>query len=134
MITRNPVAMIKALLLATAVLCSMLSYSQRSKFSFKLGTEYVLPRKTEDLAFLGNSKDGIVNLSLKKEELHILRFNTSELRKTFEQQVDVDVTRNFISEIVTDFNNSNYFWLHSDWYKSSETEILYSDKIDLSTG
>ena len=50
-----------------------------------MGTEYELPRKTEDLAFFGNDKDGIVNLCIKKEELNIVRFDAQSLRKTSEK-------------------------------------------------
>jgi len=97
--------------------------------------EYELPRRTEDLAFVGNEKDGIVNLSIKKEELMVVRFDMKSLTKTMEQKIDLpDATRNFTSEKVVDFNNGNYYWLHSDWDKSTETEILYYDKIDVGTG
>ena len=121
----------KYFLLATAFLTSALSYGQSKKFSFKLGDEYELPRKTEDLAFFGNEKDGIVNLSLKKEELNITRFNPKSLGKTMEQVIDLDVTKNFNSETVTDFNSNSYFWIHSDWDKSAEKEMLFYDKIDI---
>ncbi|RYY14360.1 MAG: hypothetical protein EOO04_30330, partial [Chitinophagaceae bacterium] len=108
--------------------------AQSKKFDFKLGQEYDLPRKTNDLAFFGNEKDGIVNLSIKKEELIIVRFNTKNLGKTMEQKIDLDVTRNFNSEILADFSNNNYFWIHSDWDKSNETEMLFYDKINVQTG
>ena len=124
----------KYLLLAIGFLISTLSYGQNKKFSFKLGDEYELPRKTEDLAFFGNEKDGIVNLSLKKEELNIVRFNPKTLGKSMEQVVDLDVTKNFNSELEVDFNNNNYYWLHSDWDKQTESEILYYDKIDVVKG
>jgi len=76
--------MMKYLLLIPVYLVSAICYGQgqSKKFTFKLGTEYDLPRKTEDLAFFGNDKDGIVNLSLKKDELIITRFNTKTLQKT----------------------------------------------------
>ena len=106
--------MTKSLLFIPAVLFATISYAQSSKFTFQLGSEYDLPRKTEDLAFFGNDKDGIVNLSLKKEELNIVRFNTSTLKKTFEQKVDLDATSNFSSEIVTDFNNNTYYLILRD--------------------
>jgi hypothetical protein len=52
-----------------------------------------------------------------------------------EQQIELpEATRNFLSETVVDFNNNNYYWLHSDWDKGSETETLYYDKIDVSKG
>lgn len=124
----------KYALLFLSCLSTTLFYGQSSKFTFKLGSEYELPRRTEDLAFFGNEKDGIVNLSLKKEELIILRFNPKTLSQTMEKQIDLKgATRNFTSEIVVDFNNNNYYWIHSDWEKSGEKEMLFYDKIDVGT-
>src|SRR5687767_9373867 len=119
--------MTKPLLVVFAGLISFSSYAQNNKFNFKLGEEYDLPRKTEDLAFFGNEKDGLVNLSIKKEELIIVRFNPKTLSKSLEQKIDLDVTRNFNSEIMADFSSNNYFWLHSDWDKSAGTEMLFYD-------
>jgi hypothetical protein len=115
-------------------LASTLANSQSKKFTFKTGQEYELPRKTEDLGFFGNDKDGIINLSLKKEELNIIRFDTKSLSKTSEKRIELkEESKNFNSEEVAEFN-SNYFWIHSDWEKGSEKEFLYYDKIDVSTG
>jgi hypothetical protein len=123
------------LLLLQASLITILLFGQQPKFNFKLGMEYDLPRKTEDLAFFGNEKDGIVNLSLKKEELIIVRFDPKTLNKTMEKKIDLpEATKNFNSEKAIDFNNGNYYWLHSDWDKSNEREFLYYDKIDVSSG
>jgi hypothetical protein len=84
----------KKLLIVPACLLSAMLFAQKSnKFDFKLGTEYDLPRKTTDL-------DSIVNVSLKKEELILVRFNPSTLEGTTEQRIDLDATRNF--------NNSFY--------------------------
>jgi hypothetical protein len=126
--------MTKTLALMAATFFTLGANAQNSKYTFKLGQEYDLPRKTQDLAFFGNEKDGLVNLSIKKEELIIIRFNAKTLNKSMEQKIDLDVTRNFNSEIVADFNNNNYFWIHSDWDKSSETEMLFYDKINVQTG
>ncbi|MET0244816.1 MAG: hypothetical protein ABW174_15165, partial [Flavitalea sp.] len=126
--------MTRNLLLITACLLSAGTYAQSKKFDFKLGQEYDLPRRTEDLAFIGNQKDGIVNLSVKKEELIMVRFDAANLKKTLEQKIDLDATRNFNSEIVADFSNGNYFWIHSDWDKGSGSEILYCDKVDVQKG
>jgi hypothetical protein len=126
--------MLRYVLFIQVCLSSVLAYGQSSKFSFKLGSEYELPRKAEDLAFFGNEKDGIVNLALKKEELIIVRFNPKTLSQTMEKQIDLkEATRNFTSEIVVDFNNANYYWIHSDWEKDGDKEILYYDKIDVGT-
>ncbi len=125
----------KYLLFIPVYLLATLSYGQSKKFSFELGSEYDLPRKTEDLAFFGNEKDGIINLSLKKEELIIVRFDPKTLNKTIEKKIDLpEATKNFNSEEVVDCNNGNYYWMHSDWDKGSEKEMLYYDKIDVGAG
>jgi hypothetical protein len=124
----------KYLLLAVISLSSTLSYTQSKKFSFKLGSEYGLPKKSEDLSFFGNDKDGIVNLSLKKEELSIIRFDPKTLTQTAEKTIALpELTNNYNSEIVIDFDN-NYFWVHSDWDRKEEKELLFYDKIDVVSG
>ena len=124
----------KYLLLAAISLFSALSFAQSKKFSFKLGSEYELPKKSEDLSFFGNDKDGIVNLSLKKEELSIIRFDPKTLTQTAEKTIALpELTNNYNSEMVVDFDN-NYFWVHSDWNKKEERELLYYDKIDVVSG
>lgn len=118
------------------LLCSIpaICFSQSRKFSFKTGSEYTLPRNTEDLAFLGNEKDGIINLSLKKDEMIIVRFDPKTLNSTSEKVITLpEATKNFNSEIAIDFN-SKYYWLHSDWDKKSEIESLSYSKLDVVTG
>ncbi len=124
----------KYLFLVVVTLLTTFSYGQSKKFSFKLGSEYSLPRKSEDLSFFGNDKDGIVNLSLKKDELNISRFDPKTLEQTVEKKIELpELTKNFNSETVVDFND-NYFWIHSDWDKEAEKEFLYYDKIDVANG
>jgi hypothetical protein len=124
----------KYLLLGAISLVSTLSFGQSKKFTFKLGSEYELPRKSEDLSFFGNDKDGIVNLTLKKDELSIVRFDPKTLTQTSDKVIELtDATSNLNSETVIDFG-TNYFWLHSDWDKKAATEILSCDKIDVVSG
>ncbi len=121
-------------LLVALLFATTCAFSQSKKFSFKLGSEYELPRKSDDLSFIGNDKDGIVNMSLKKDELNILRFDPKSLEQTSEKQIELpELTKNFNSETVVDFGN-NYYWIHSDWDKSEEREYLYYDKIDVASG
>lgn len=123
----------KILIIATCFFVST-SFAQSKKFQFKLGTEYGLPKKTMDLAFLGNENDGIVNLSLKKEQLYITRFNPKTLNQTDERVIEIpEATKNMVSETVVDFNN-NYYWLRSDWDKGAQKESLYATKIDVKKG
>ena len=111
-----------------------LTFSQSKKFTFQVGSDYSLPRKSEDLSFMGNNKTGIVNLSLKKDELFVSRFDPVSLNLTNEQTIVLpERTKNFNSEQVIDFGG-NYFWLHSDWDKDAEKELLYYDIIDVANG
>ncbi len=125
----------KHLVIAAATLfAATFTFGQSKKFSFKLGSEYSIPKKSTDLSFFGNEKDGIVNLSLKKDEINIARFNYKTLELANESKIELpELTRNFNSEIVAEFG-TNYYWIHSDWDKDSEKEILYYDVIDVANG
>lgn len=122
------------LLSISLCLLSAVSFGQSNKFTFQLGSQYELPRKTEDLAFFGNASDGIVNLSIKKDELNIIRFDPVKLTQTDDKAIELDATKNMNSETLTSFGNGNYFWIHSDWDKENEKELLYADKIDVQSG
>lgn len=121
----------KTTLFAALTLLSLSASAQNNKFDFKIGSEYELPKKTQDLSFFGNSADGIVNLALKDDELHIVRFDSKTLNLTTDKIIPVkEASRNFNSETLVDFG-TNHYWLHSDWDKGTERESLYYDKIDV---
>ena len=108
--------------------------AQEKKFMVKMGATYELPRKADNLAFFGNEKDGIVNLSIKDNELNILRFNPRTLALAGEHVIEIpDATRNMVSEIVINHGN-DYYWLRSDFQKSGKKDLLYSQKIDVVKG
>jgi len=120
------------LLIISLSLLSAVSYGQSSKFKFQLGSEYELPRKTEDLAFFGDSANGIINLSLKKDELNVIRFDPKSLNQTDDKVISLsEETKNFNSEQITSFHNGTSFWIHSDWDKENQKELLYYDKLDV---
>ncbi|MBL7703723.1 MAG: hypothetical protein JNM14_15845 [Ferruginibacter sp.] len=124
----------KYTLVVVMALLSITANAQSKKFTFKLGTEYELPRKAADLSFFGNDKDGIVNMGLRKEELTILRFDPKTLAQSTEKTIELpEMTKNFNSEGVVDFYG-NYYWIHSDWDKKDEIEYLYYDKVDVVNG
>jgi hypothetical protein len=123
----------KSVFVITVILMATIACGQNKKFSFKLGAEYDLPKRAEDLGFYGTQSEGIVNLFLKKEQLNIFSFNPKNLSQTGEKEVELEVTKNYNNEGVVNFGN-NFFWLHSDWDKSAKEEALYYDKIDVKTG
>lgn len=108
--------------------------AQSKKISFLLGTQYELPRKADDFSFFGNETDGIINLSLKKHELNLLRFNPKTLEKTAESTIEIpEATRNMNNDGIIDFGTS-YYWLHSDWDKKEKKEYLFYDELDIVSG
>ena len=123
--------MIKYTLLIAITAFTTLSFAQSKKFTFKLGSEYELPRKSEDLSFIGNEKDGIINLSIKKDELSILKFDYNTLTLTGEKVIPIqEKSRYFISETLVDFG-ANCYWLHSDLDKPAKKEFLNYDIVDI---
>ncbi|MBX3253975.1 MAG: hypothetical protein KF862_07520 [Chitinophagaceae bacterium] len=124
----------KKIILIAICFPAIMATAQSKKFQFKTGAEYGLPKKAEDLSFFGNNENGIVNLSLKKDELYFTRFNPKSLAQTGEKVIPIpDATRNMNSEIVIDFNPL-YFWLRSDWDKDRQKEMLFVTTIDVNNG
>ncbi|MEJ0104082.1 MAG: hypothetical protein WDO19_16640 [Bacteroidota bacterium] len=124
----------KYLFLIVISLLPAFSYGQNKKFSFKLGLDYNLSKRSYDLSFFGNEKDGIVNLSLTGNEMYITRFEPNTLTQAIEKKIELPgLGKNFSKETVVDFG-TNYFLVFSDWNKKEEREYLYYDKIDVVSG
>ncbi len=124
----------KILLIATLISgLAGFAQTQSKKFSFKIGEEYEVPKRSQDLGFYGTQSAGIVNLFLKKEILTIFNFDPKSMGQSGEKEIELDVTRNYNNEGVVNIGNK-FYWLHSDWDKSAKEEALYYDKIDVKTG
>jgi hypothetical protein len=110
-------------------------FSQSKKFSFTVGEEYEVPKGAEDVGFYGSEQTGLVNLFVtKKKKLLIRRFNPKNVAAMGEAEIEKqEMTKNYTSEGVIQLGN-RYFWLHSDWDKSNETEKLFYDEIDVTKG
>ena len=124
----------KILLIATLISgLAGFAQTQSKKFSFKIGEEYEVPKRSQDLGFYGTQSAGIVNLFLKKEILTIFNFDPKSMGQSGEKEIELDVTRNYNNEGVVNIGNK-FYWLHSDWDKSAKEEALYYDKMDVKTG
>ncbi|MGN6439056.1 MAG: hypothetical protein ACTHMM_21105 [Agriterribacter sp.] len=124
----------KKILLIAMCIPALLVNAQSKKFQFKLGAEYGLPKKATDLSFFGDEQVGIVNLSIKNEDLYLTRFNAKTLSQSGEKVIPIpDATRNMVSEIVVDFS-PNYYWLRSDWDKDRQKEMLFATVVDVKNG
>ena len=127
--------MLKKIFLVTMLFSGITGFAQtqNKKFSFKIGEEYELPKRSEDLGFYGTQSAGIVNLFLKKDILTIFNFDPKSMGQSGEKEIELDVTRNYNNEGVVNIGNK-FYWLHSDWDKSAKEEALYYDKMDVKTG
>ncbi|RYG02611.1 MAG: hypothetical protein EOO02_10200, partial [Chitinophagaceae bacterium] len=123
--------MTRLLPFVAAILLSAPSFAQTKKFNAKFGESYELPRNTEDLYFFGNQSDGIVNFAMKDEELSVQRFDPKTLKKLSEENIRLNASSDFNSELFLTFANDNSYWLYSDWDKQKETEQLFFEKLDL---
>ncbi len=123
----------KTLLIATCFFAlTVNAQSKNSSSKQEMNTDF--RKKAEDLSFFGSDENGIVNLSLKKDELYFTRFNPKNLNQTGERVIPIpDATRNMNSEIVVDFN-PNYFWIRSDWDRDRQKEMLFVTTVDVKNG
>lgn len=125
----------KKLLLLLLAFQPILLVAQKNKVSFKIGDEYKRKWYAYDLGFLGDSSEGIVNVSLSVDNLLLTRFDSKTLEESSELKIPLEeATRNYNSEALISFGKSRNFWLHSDWDKDSQQEYLYYDKVNLATG
>lgn len=126
--------MIKRSILIPALMATLFSYSQKSNLKFKLGDEYHLPRKAEDIGFTGNEKFGMVNLSVNDDKLFINRFDIATLNKISEEELKMNTSSRMNSETLVDFGSGFCYWIYSDWDKKNDKKLLFYDKIDIAKG
>jgi hypothetical protein len=114
---------------------SLLLVAQKKIVSFKIGDEYKRKWYAYDLGFLGDSSEGVVNVSLSVNNLLLTRFDPKTLKQTSEVEIPLEeATKNYNSEGLVNFGTGRNYWLHSDWDKESQQEYLYYDKINLFKG
>ena len=120
------------LFLFTAI--SFLSFGQSKKLNFKFGEAYTAPNYIADLSFFGNDKDGIIDVYSKNAKLTIVRFDAKTLKFKGEKTIEIpDASKNFNSEAAVSLNG-NCYWIHSDWNRGDQKELLAYNKIDVEKG
>src|SRR3954466_12328306 len=105
-----------------------------SHISFKWGEEYELPKRYEDLGFVGNSTDGYIQIAHRNHEsLSFQKFDT-KLHLTGEKEADIsNLPRDYNNEFFT-LLGDKYYWFFSTWEKSENKEALFAQEIDTKTG
>jgi hypothetical protein len=105
------------------------------EFSVKWGTPHEFSKKYNDLGYVGNMKDGILQISLnRKADVLIQRFSTDKLSPTNLLSLDIGhMPDHFVPDLFTWFGN--YFYMfYSTWDKEAQEEHLFADKINLESG
>lgn len=105
------------------------------EFKVVMGTLHEFPKKYEDMGYLGNLKEGIIQLSVNRtSDLLIQRFSVDKLAPTNQMKIDLSKKPDhFVPDLFTWFGDSFYMF-YSTWDKAAEREHLFADKIDLATG
>jgi hypothetical protein len=109
--------------------------SPADEFKVTWGTPYEIPKKYEDLGYLSNLEDGILQISAKLTmNVIIQRFDLQRLSPT--NRITIDLSRKpdyFVPDMFTSIN-SEFYMIYSTWDKGTEREHLFADKIDLKKG
>jgi hypothetical protein len=102
--------------------------------TFQWGEEYELPKRHEDLGFLGNSADGYIQLGHRQgESLSFQKFDP-KLHLSSEKEADIsNLPRDYSSEYFTQLGDK-YYWFFSTWEKGEGKETLYAQEVDVKTG
>ena len=115
------------------------SYAQTknpaTEFKVNWGTPYEIPKKYEDLGYLSNMQDGILQICVKmNHDVIFQRFDLKKLSPTRRITVDLsDREDHFVPDLFTDFNGE-FYMIYSTWDKEAEREHLFADKIDMTNG
>lgn len=128
------------LLLTFVLLLSFQAFSQvepgpAGEFKVVWGKPYELPKKYTEYGYLGNLKEGIIQISTRgTKNVLIQRFSLDNLTPTNSFDIDLsEMPGHFVTDLFT-YYNGNYYMFYSTWDKEKKRENLFADKIDMSNG
>ncbi len=106
-------------------------HAQTGHINFNWGDEYELPKRHADLGFIGNAKDGYIqvghddheSLSFQKfdNKLHLQNERTASLE---------NMPKDYQSVELTNLGNK-YYWFFNTYNKGEDRENIYAQEIDL---
>ncbi len=103
-------------------------------FTFQWGQEYELPKRHEDMGFVGNAKDGYIQIGHQKGNTLTFQKFDNKLKLLNEQEVDIDkLPRDYTNEFVGQLG-SKYYWFFSTWDRGEDRESLYAQELDVVGG
>jgi hypothetical protein len=123
--------------IATILLCSLRASSQESQegnIRFTWGETYELPRHHKDLGFIGNKKDGYLQIGHDpRHDLSLQKFSP-DLKLTSEKTVDLtDMPRSYSSERFIELGGK-YYWIFSTSDRGEDQAKLLYIPVDLAAG
>jgi hypothetical protein len=128
-----PAVLLGCLLLSSAF-AGQLSAQPASAVAFAWGEEYKLPKKHEDLGFIGNFQDGYIQIGHRAHKSLTFQKFSPSLQLLGEQEVDLgDMPRDYSSEELTQIGNK-YYWFVATYDKGEHKESLLAQEIDVKKG
>lgn len=123
-----------SVLICCAVPQSLHAQNAPGKFSFAWGEEYELPKRHDDLGFIGNAADGYIQVGHREgKSLSFQKFDAS-LHLTGETETDLDnLPRRYKSNLLSQIGNK-YYWFFSSFDRGEDEETLFAQEIDLKAG
>jgi hypothetical protein len=127
----------KSILLLASISIALLpnSVAQKSKPNVRLewGSDIKLPKKNYPVGFVGNNKDGYVQIATKgKKEISLISINT-KLEDAGVSTTPFPKSKYIVLENLLEVNNKAYI-LFSDYDKAANSEKLLIQEIDLKNG
>lgn len=108
--------------------------SKSGNINFQWGEEYQLPKRHEDLGFVGNADDGYIQIGHRQGESISFQKFDPKLHLTGEQNTDISkLPRDYQNESFTQVGDKLY-WFFSTWESRENQETLYAQEVDLKTG
>lgn len=97
-------------------------------------SQYQLPKKHMDLGFIGNMKDGFLQIGHDYGKSISLQKFSPSLKLTSEKIIDLkDMPKGYDVEKFLEWNGK-YYWMYTTWTKSEGKERLFVQEIDINKG
>lgn len=135
----KPTSFFKPFLIGAAFMLATPVFSQTHKagghFTFAWGEEYELPRRHQDLGFIGNAKDGYIQISHQRRNSIMFQKFDAKLHLTGTTETDIsNLPRKYAFEQIAMLGDK-YYWFFSIVDKKGESrEVMFAQEIDLQTG
>lgn len=122
------------LLSLTAMLTISTVQAGDPKLKIDWSQEYLLPKKHADIGFIGNPKVGYTQMGYQLKKSLSLQHFSPDLNLESTNTIDLKgFPAGLINEGVIQFAGKTY-WAYSTWEKSTTTERLFLQELDLESG